>query len=114
MVLRKIKLQPNKKIPDDRAPKIKYFKPASELLTHTLFLEIRINKGKVWSSKPKYVINKLLLNKIIIEPNKIVQFKNLSCQHLLLLIKINKIINNQIPYSFQDSNSIKTENIVLL
>ena len=107
--MRNIKLQPNKKIPDDNAPSIKYFKPASELLIQRLFLEIRINKGKVWSSKPKYVINRLLLNKITIEPNNIVQFKNLSCQHLLLLMKINIIINKQIPYNFQDSNSTKTE-----
>lgn len=48
-----------RKNPEDIAPNIKYFKPASELLTEFLFLAIRIKIENVWSSKPKYNNNKL-------------------------------------------------------
>ena len=49
----KIKVIPSKSNPDDKAPKIKYFKLASELFIDILFFAIRINKEKVWSSNPK-------------------------------------------------------------
>jgi len=50
--------KPKRNTPEDRAPSIKYFKPASEPFIHNLFLDININKEKVCNSKPKYNINK--------------------------------------------------------
>ena len=60
----------NRKNPEDIAPNIKYFKPASELLTELLFLATRINIENVCNSKPKYNISKLSDNTNITEPTK--------------------------------------------
>ena len=48
-----IKDVPSKNNPEDKAPRIKYFNPASEPLIEILFLEINTNREKVCSSKPK-------------------------------------------------------------
>ena len=60
----------SKKNPEDIAPNIKYFKPASELLIELLFLAININIEKVCNSRPKYSNIKLSDSISIIDPIK--------------------------------------------
>ena len=49
---------PKRKIPEDIAPRIKYFNPASVLNIEFLFLAIRTNNEKVCNSKAKYISSK--------------------------------------------------------
>jgi len=58
----------NKKKPEDIAPNIKYFNPASEPLMEFLFLAIKMKIENVWSSNPRYKIIKLSDKISIIEP----------------------------------------------
>ena len=50
----------NNKIPDDRAPKIKYFNPDSEDFKESRFIAAITYKVKLWSSIPRYIAIKLL------------------------------------------------------